>query len=92
MKYLYYLYQLCIAIPIIIVITILTAIEVTVGTALGDGHFWGYYPGRWWGKIILRVLLIPVRVEGKNTWRRISRMSLCPIIKALLISSSSMVS
>lgn len=66
MKYLYYLYQLCIAIPIIIVITILTAIEVTVGTALGDGHFWGYYPGRWWGKIILRVLLIPVRVEGKK--------------------------
>ena len=66
MKYLYYLYQLCIAIPIIIVITILTAIEVTVGTALGDGHFWGYYPGRWWGKIILRVLLIPVRVEGRK--------------------------
>ena len=66
MKYLYYLYQLCIAIPIIIVITILTAIEVTVGTALGDGHFGGYYPGSWFGQLKLRVLLIPVGVEGRK--------------------------
>lgn len=66
MKYLYYIYQLVIGLPVLVVITILTAFEVGIGCAIGNGHFWGYYPGHWWGKIILRSLLIPVKVEGRE--------------------------
>jgi 1-acyl-sn-glycerol-3-phosphate acyltransferase len=66
MKYLYYIYQLLIGLPVLVIITIVTAFEVGVGCAIGNGHFWGYYPGHWWGKIILRSLLIPVKVEGRE--------------------------
>ena len=66
MKYLYYLYQLLIGVPVIIITIIITAIEIGVGTAIGNGHFWGYYPGPWWARVILRILLIPVKVEGRE--------------------------
>lgn len=66
----YCIYQLLIALPVVVLITILTAVEVGVGCALGNGHFWGYYPGRWWGRIILRVLLLPVKVEGREHLER----------------------
>jgi 1-acyl-sn-glycerol-3-phosphate acyltransferase len=66
MKYLYRLYQLCIAVPLIIVATIITSITVALGCTLGDGHYWGYYPGKWWAQFILRVLLLPVKVEGRE--------------------------
>ena len=66
MKYLYYLYQLLVGLPVLVVTTIITAFEVGVGCAIGDGHFWGYYPGRWWARIILRTLLLPVHVEGRE--------------------------
>jgi len=63
---LYKVYQIVIGLPVLVVITIITAIEVAIGTTFGNGHFWGYYPGRWWAKVILKSLLIPVRVEGSE--------------------------
>ena len=42
MKYLYRLYQLVVAAPIVAVYTVFTALIVTVGCTLGNGHFWGY--------------------------------------------------
>lgn len=66
MKYLYYLYQLVVGLPVLVISTIVTAIEVAIGCAIGNGHFWSYYPGRWWGKIIIRMLLLPVKVEGRE--------------------------
>ena len=63
---LYRVYQLVVFVPVLVVITIVTAIEVGLGCALGNGHFWGYYPGRWWARIILRTLLLPVKVEGRQ--------------------------
>ena len=46
MKILYYIYQICIALPILLVLTILTAIVTIVGSLLGGAHIWGYYPGK----------------------------------------------
>lgn len=66
MKYLYRIYQLLIALPLAIIATLLTALAVVVGCSLGFGHFWGYYPGRWWSRVILWLLLIPVKVEGRQ--------------------------
>ena len=66
MRILYCIYQLFIALPVTVLITIITAIEVGVGCALGDGHFWGYYPGRWWARIIARVFLLPVSLMSSS--------------------------
>ncbi len=64
MKYLYRTYQLLIALPLIAIYTLITSLMVTIGCTLGNGHFWGYYPGKWWAQFIIRILLLPVKVEG----------------------------
>lgn len=66
MKYLYRIYQLLIALPLIAIYTLITSLMVTIGCALGNGHFWGYYPGKWWAQFIIRILLLPVKVEGRE--------------------------
>jgi len=66
MKYLYRLYQLLIAFPLIIVLTLTFSVAIVIGCSLGFGHFWGYYPGHLWARIVLWLLLIPVKVEGRE--------------------------
>lgn len=66
MKYLYRVYQIFIALPLAIIATLLTVISVAVGCTIGNGHYWGYYPGHWWGRALLKILLLPVKVEGRE--------------------------
>lgn len=66
MKFLYCIYQLFIAVPLLLVITILTALFTSIGCLLGNGHFWGYYPAKVWGWLFLRILLLPVKVSGRE--------------------------
>ena len=66
MKYIYRIYQIVIALPIIIVLTLLTAITTSVGCMVGNGHFWGYYPPVIWSKWVLKVLFLPVKVTGRE--------------------------
>ena len=66
MKYLYRIYQLLIVVPLALLATIITALTVVVGCSIGNGHFWGYYPGHWWSRFIIRLLLLPVKVEGRE--------------------------
>ena len=66
MRYLYRIYQLFFALPVIILYTIFTALIVVIGCTIGSGHFWGYYPGKWWAWLIVRVLLLPATVEGRE--------------------------
>ena len=66
MKILYAIYQVCIAVPIILLATVLAALCTSVGCLLGDAHFWGYWPGRLWSRVIITVLLLPVKVEGRE--------------------------
>ena len=66
MKYFYYIYQVIVGLPVVIFGTIITALTVATGCALGNGHFWGYFPGHIWGKVIIRSLLLPVKVEGRQ--------------------------
>lgn len=70
MRILYRIYQLFIALPLIAVWTVLISLTVAIGCTVGNGHFWGYYPGKWWGRIILKLLLIPVRVKGRENINR----------------------
>lgn len=70
MKYIYRAYQLCIALPIFLVITIITAITAIVGCTLGNGHFWGYYPGKYWSQLTVRLFFIPVKVKGRENLKK----------------------
>ena len=63
MRFLYIIYQVCIALPIFLVTTILTAIITVVGCRFGNGHFWGYYPGKLWSQITCYTLLLPIKVK-----------------------------
>lgn len=64
LTFIYRIYQLCIALPIILTATILTALITIIGGVAGNAHFWGYYPGKIWSRIVCTVLLLPVKVEG----------------------------
>lgn len=66
MRFVYYLYQLCFAYPLIIVATILTSLATCIGCFLGNPHFWGYFPGKWWSVFICRILFLPVKVTGRE--------------------------
>ena len=66
MKYLYRIYQLLICLPILLVASILTSVITVLGCMLGNGHFWGYYPGKLWSQLWIRLLLLPVKVEGRE--------------------------
>jgi len=66
MRYLYNTYQLLIALPLIVIETVIICSCIIVGAALGFGHFWANYPPRLWARIILWLLFIPVKVEGRE--------------------------
>ena len=88
MKALYILYQIFIALPILLVLTILTALVTIVGSWIGDPHVWGYYPGKIWSQLFCYVLLIPVKVVGHPEVLTKLHMSLLPTIRAHSIYSS----
>lgn len=66
LKLIYLLYQLFIAGPIILVLTILTALATIIGCTLFNASWWSYNPGKWWSRAIIRILLLPVKVEGRE--------------------------
>ena len=66
MKYLYRFYQLLVAAPILLLATITTAIVTILGCTLGSAHFWGYYPAMVWSRMMCWVMLLPVKVEGRE--------------------------
>lgn len=71
-RILYIIYQWLIAFPILIVLTIITALITILGCAIGNRDFWGYYPPMLWARCFCSILLIKARVNGhenidKNT-------------------------
>lgn len=66
MKFLYRIYQLCIGLPYIILSTVLATVVIAIGSAIGLGRWVSYYPGKLWAWSILKVMLIPVSVEGRE--------------------------
>ena len=66
MKYLYRLYQLVVALPLFLLASILVSLFTVVGSIIGNGHFWGYYPGKLWAWLTVRLFLLPVTVKGRE--------------------------
>ena len=66
MNILYKLYTLFIFVPLFVIASILTALTTTIGSQLGNGHFWGYYPGKCWSWFTIRMLFLPVKIDGRE--------------------------
>lgn len=66
MNILYILYEYCIALPIMLVLTIVTALVAIIFASLFGDEFWGWWPARIWGWLFCRVFLLPVHVEGNE--------------------------
>ncbi len=66
LRILMFLYQWLIAMPILLVLTILTALTTIIGCSLGNGNFWGYHPPRIWAKLICIITLVRIEVRGRE--------------------------
>lgn len=65
MKYLYYLYQIVFALPLLLITTALTSLTTVIGSTLGFANFWNYWPAKIWSWVTIRTFLLPVHVEGR---------------------------
>lgn len=66
LTFIYRLYQLFIFLPIFLIMTIVIAAITITGCTIGNGHVWGYYPGKVWARLTCWLLLLPVHVEGRE--------------------------
>ena len=67
---LYYIYFILIAAPLLLSITILAATLTIVGSALGGGRIFGYWPGAIWGRLFCILSLVGVKVRGRDNISR----------------------
>lgn len=66
MKYLFAIYQWLVAIPILVVVTIVCAIFTSLGSVFFGGRWWGYYPPRLWAKCWCVLFFVKVEVENRE--------------------------
>lgn len=66
MTFLYRLYQLFIVVPLLLTATVITAVVTIVGCSIGNSRIWSYWPGKLWSMFAIRLLLLPVKVEGRE--------------------------
>jgi len=61
-----FIYQWLIFIPVLVFSSIVTAITVMIGCTFGNNKFWGYYPPKYWSKIICRTALCKIKVKQND--------------------------
>lgn len=67
---LYRIYQIFIMIPLVVIITAITATFVGVGSMLFGGRFWGYWPAVIWGRLMAWIAFVRVTVHGKENIKK----------------------
>ncbi len=70
MKIPYRIYQLFIALPLGLILTLAISLTTGIGCMLGSQKIWGYWPMRIWSVGICWLLLLPVKVEGRENIRQ----------------------
>jgi hypothetical protein len=70
MMFFYRIYQFLIMIPLIVVLTILTGLVTVVGSLLGGGRFWGYWPPHIWARLCSWLTFVSVSVTGRENIRK----------------------
>lgn len=67
-KFIYSIYQWVIAVPVLAVVTFITAV-VTIIWSQFNSDAGGYYPAKWWSRCMCAVLLVTVVVKGRENIR-----------------------
>jgi len=65
-RFLYFLYQWLVFTPIVLVLTVLTSLIVIIFSLIFGNKYFGYYPPKYWGKLLCWLALSPVKVRGKG--------------------------
>lgn len=66
MEIIYRIYQLIICVPLFLLATAATAISTIIGCTIGNGDFWSYIPPKHWSQFTCKILLLPIKVEGRE--------------------------
>lgn len=66
MKILLFIYQWLIAMPILLIATVLTAILTALGSICGFDKWWGYYPAHFWAMLFCTIMFVRVKVTGRE--------------------------
>lgn len=66
MMLLYRIYQICVMIPLMAVVTFITAIITIVASALGARRWGGYWPPVIWSRVMCALTFVRVTVEGRE--------------------------
>lgn len=66
MKYIFRIYQWCIAAPILLILTIVTSLITILMTTICGNHFWGYYPAHLWSRCVCSLWGVKVIVKGRE--------------------------
>ena len=64
LKILFFVYQWLIALPLLLVMTIVTALATTLLSPLFPNKRFSYFPARWWGRAFCNLLFIKVKLIG----------------------------
>lgn len=62
----YRIYQIFIMLPILLTATVITALVTIIGSALGGGRWWGYWPAHYWARMFCLLTFVKVTVEGRE--------------------------
>lgn len=65
-RFIILLYQIFIWVPLVLTITILTALTTIIGCSLGGERIFSYYPGMYWSKLFCLFSLCPVKIKGRE--------------------------
>lgn len=66
MKYLFGIYQWLVAVPILLVMTIITALTCIVSAVVGKKEWGAYWPPMIWSRCVCLFLGVRVKVEGRD--------------------------
>ena len=53
-------------VPMLVISTIIASLALGFGSMLGGGKWWGYYPAKYWGKLVCWITLVKVTVKGQE--------------------------
>ncbi len=70
MLILYRIYQVVVMLPVLLVLTILTATATILFSAIGMGRSMGYHLPKWWARAFCALTLVKVRVRGRENIRQ----------------------
>ena len=62
----YKVYSFIIALPLFVVVTIITAVVIMIATLLGDKDNIDYFMSKWWSRLTIALFLLGVKVEGRE--------------------------